>query len=342
MAGYIRLTRMMSFFGLLALLATVGCITHAKIETMQRTMQMQAHDTIWQHTVKSDNISAYERFLRQYPDSPKAGEARHRLDALYEDQDWKTADAADNISICEEFLRKYPRSRHAFQIKAKMEILRRELAPWKAAQEKNTIEAYQDFLKQYPKSIYAEKARGKIVDLEVADIMRTQPGKLPPPQKVSSVPGRDYSLLSIHNDTKYNLSIRYSGPHSFKIKLAAGEKREVKVQLGKYRVAASADSPRVKSYAGEQSYEGGDYKSRFFTVDHGTTQVYQPVYKIEPIKVYQPIYKIEPIPEKIPEVKPLLKPIPGKIPELKPVPKPVPAKKIAPVEERPTQKENSE
>jgi hypothetical protein len=53
-------------------------------------------------------------------------------------------------------------------------------------------------------------------------------------------------VVNIHNDTKYTLTIRYSGPHSFKLKLAPGEKKEARVQVGKYRVAASADATHVK------------------------------------------------------------------------------------------------
>jgi hypothetical protein len=70
--------------------------------------------------------------------------------------------------------------------------------------------------------------------------------------------------VNIHNDTKYNLTIRYSGPESFKVVFLPGEKGSVETLRGTYRVAASVDASNVKDYAGEEESDGGNYEVVYY------------------------------------------------------------------------------
>jgi len=55
----------------------------------------------WEAAIAADTISAYEEFLKSYPDSEFAREARSRLKELSLGLDWKNAKASDSISKIE-------------------------------------------------------------------------------------------------------------------------------------------------------------------------------------------------------------------------------------------------
>jgi len=81
---------------------------------------------------------------------------------------------------------------------------------------------------------------------------------------VSSARGRNYSILNVHNDTSYELTLRYSGPDSFKVVFAPHEKGSLEVLVGKYSVAASVNAASVRNYAGEETSSGGNQQITFF------------------------------------------------------------------------------
>jgi hypothetical protein len=137
---------------------------------------------------------------------------------------------------------------------------------WEKALNAKSIEAYSDFIKKHPCSPFAEQAKKRIVDIEVSDIMSGDHGTLPSPSKISSGDGRTYSVTNIHNDTKYNLTIRYSGPDSFSVTFKPEEKGSLEMLRGKYKIAASVDATNVKNYAGEETSDGGNYEVVYYIV----------------------------------------------------------------------------
>lgn len=180
------------------------------------------------------------------------------------EQEWKEARSVDTIAAYQIYLQKYPSSRYAFQAKLRHTTLKEDLSKWEIAQKKNTIKGYADFIKENPDSSYSEKAKAKIVDIEVSDIIKGPHGTLPSPQKISTDERRIYSIVNVHNDTKYTLTIRYSGPDSFKVNLSPDEKGSVQVLKGRYRVAASVNASNVRNYAGEEVHDGGNYESIYY------------------------------------------------------------------------------
>ncbi len=140
----------------------------------------------------------------------------------------------------------------------------RDSIEWKGARTAQTTERYMSFLAAHPDSPFADEAKERIVDLEVARIVQGEHGELPSVDSVEVVPGRTYSVVNIHNDTAYELTLRYSGPDSFKVVFAPNEKGSVEVVVGKYNVAASVNAADVQNYAGKEESKGDNAEVKYY------------------------------------------------------------------------------
>jgi hypothetical protein len=224
-------------------------------------------------TKKTNALEGYELFLKKYPNSIYESQARRIIDEL----EWKEVRSLDTIDAYNSFLQKYPNSTYTFQAKLRFTALQDDLSKWEMAQKENTIKSYSNFIKENPNSFYAKSARAKIVDLEVSDIIKRPHGELPPPEKIINEVGRPYSIVDIFNNTKYSITIRYSGPDSFKIIFAPGEKKSIQVLNGKYRVTASANAINVRNYAGEEVFDGSNYDVTYYIKSYSyNVNTYQP------------------------------------------------------------------
>lgn len=70
----------------------------------------------------------------------------------------------------------------------------------------------------------------KIIDYEVDKIFEGEYGKLPTMERTASTTG-DKSVISIHNDTEYELTLRYSGDESRMVVLAPQEKERLSLEM---------------------------------------------------------------------------------------------------------------
>jgi len=87
---------------------------------------MQSH---WQSAESKNTIAAYEAFLKKYPESPLAIEARLRLEKLY----WKEAVSKSTLTAYEEFVRRYPKSSLADKANSRIKYLKTSVFqkyPW--------------------------------------------------------------------------------------------------------------------------------------------------------------------------------------------------------------------
>jgi len=263
----------------------------------------------WERTQSVDAIVAYEKFLQKHPQGKYSGQARIRLEELerkWEKLYWERAKSENKIEAYEMFLQDYPHGKYSDQARLLVEAMRLTLPEWEKALKTNTIKSYAKFLTKHPDSPFADKAkrkivdlrwkmaiktntiksyskfltkhpdgpfadkaRGKIVDLEVSDIMSKSHGNLPSPKRMNGSGYSKYAVINIYNDTKYNLTVRYSGPNSFKVIFSPREKGSIEAINGNYRVAASVDAAHVKNYAGEQTLKGGNYEVEYYIVTSG-------------------------------------------------------------------------
>lgn len=145
-----------------------------------------------------------------------------------------------------------------------IDALLRESLEWKSARSAHDTDHYVNFLAIHPDTPYAEEAKARIVDLEVADIVKGEHGALPTASTIQTVAGRTYSVINVHNDTEYDLTLRYSGPDSFKVVLAPRERAAVEVMVGKYEVTASVNAAHVRNYAGKSESRGDNSQVSYY------------------------------------------------------------------------------
>ena len=163
-----------------------------------------------------------------------------------------------------EFLARLSPQEQTLVSAALFERMNADMGVWMRARRRDELAGYREFLEARPDSPFAPEADRRIVDLEVAGILRGKPGMLPPPTRVGGRMNRNYSVVNITNGTKHTLTVRFSGVDSFKLVFQPQEEGSVELLNGRYRVAATADSPRIKPFAGTNSFDGGDYVSRFY------------------------------------------------------------------------------
>ena len=104
----------------------------------------------------------------------------------------------------------------------------------------------------------------KKIDAEVAAIMAGNHNPLPPAQRVQADPTATVAELVTKNNTKYNLTVMYSGATSQKLILPPGASKTVVLGIGLYKVAASVDAASVIPFAGQDNIQGGKYQNTFY------------------------------------------------------------------------------
>jgi len=104
----------------------------------------------WEKAETANTITAYEEFLKLYPEGEFVDKAHSRIESIYFDE----ASAANTIASYEDFLKLYPEGEFADSAHSQIEAIYFDQA--KAA---NSIEAYKDFLERYPKGEFADSVR---------------------------------------------------------------------------------------------------------------------------------------------------------------------------------------
>lgn len=112
-----------------------------------------SRESAWLDAEKQNTISAYETFVRNYPDGDHVEAARERIEEM-KFASAKAAGAADDL---EAYLAAYPSGRHADQAK---ELL----APlvFKSTEALGTVDRYEQFVARFPQSNLAADARSRI------------------------------------------------------------------------------------------------------------------------------------------------------------------------------------
>lgn len=222
-------------------------------------------DCLWEETKIQDTIESYNNFINKYPLSKYVEIAKLKIKESEEIKPlWDQVVKDNTLEKYREFLQKYPTS--SYSQLAKNKILEFEKLDWEITKNKNTITGYKTFLERHPTSNYRNLAESKIVDLEVKKIFESEHGYLPPSTKTKSYIDRGYSVMNIHNNTKYDLILRYSGNESFRIVFKPQEKSAIELLNGNYQITASVNAKNVIKYAGTEEIKGGDYAVVFYII----------------------------------------------------------------------------
>lgn len=143
---------------------------------------------------------------------------------------------------------------------------------WANAQDKKTLYSYNRYLKAFPQGKHKAAAEGKVVDIEVSQLMGQEHGKLPALDAEVPKGGVNpkTSLVKVKNDTEYELIVRYSGPESKRFSIPVGQEISFTTANGNYTVTATVNGgTRVKTYGGTEQLAGKNYFSEFYIKGKG-------------------------------------------------------------------------
>lgn len=123
-------------------------------------------ETAWRAAEAKPSVAAWERYLEAFPDSPRASDARHRLEEIEhaEEADWEKASAADNLEGWNAFLSRHSDSPRASRARRRMERLTEDVekSDWDLLAQRPSIEAYERYLSTHPKSKRASQVRSEL------------------------------------------------------------------------------------------------------------------------------------------------------------------------------------
>jgi hypothetical protein len=233
-----------------------------RTEATDGIKEIEVYGPAWRRAEQENSPEGYALFIRKNPGSSRTYQARQRKSELAA----AIATAREEARLVEARKVVEKREQKLAAEEAAAERKRKaEITVWERAGRSKTVSAYKRYARDYPYGRYIDEVEEKIVDLEVAAIFRGDHGKLPAMQRTSF--GNSYSSttsIEVKNDTKYTLTVRYSGPSSKKIEIPKGGTRSFSLSSGSYRVTASVRAANVQNYAGRESLSGGEYSSKFY------------------------------------------------------------------------------
>ncbi len=223
----------------------------------------------WNRVLKNpDVISTVQQYITNFPNGRNIDKAKRKLQTLEkkaEEDLWDQASVSDDLTLVERYIYKYPTGiniEKAQQLKTKLQakIIDDE---YKLAKTKNSSKALIDFLEKYPDYKHVRKIKKEIIRLEVSEILADErTATLPPPQSLGG--SSSSTKVSIKNDTKYQLVVRYSGPSTRRVELSPNGETTISLRSGKYSVAATANGLH---YGGTQQL-AGSYSSSYYIVSY--------------------------------------------------------------------------
>lgn len=221
----------------------------------------------WNGALWQDDTVGYVEFLEDFPESPYSALCLIRLNELRSTSEWDWLSSTDSLDLYLGFLFEYQLFTAGEKAVAAISLMMRDFCDWQSAIEKNSIKSYEEFLRDHPDSFFKDEAESRVVDLEVQEILSKDPPRMPTAERVEWVPNREFTVVNIHNNTKYDLVVRYSGTESFKVTLSPMEKGSIEVANGTYNVTASVTATDVQNYAGREDCDGSNCQIEYYIVD---------------------------------------------------------------------------
>ncbi|WP_178988653.1 hypothetical protein [Winogradskyella schleiferi] len=171
---------------------------------------------------------------------------------------------AEEIKDLEDYLNQNKVKEHSALANNKINVLK-EIAKQNAyanAVKTETSSTWKKFLEDYPNHPKKNDIEKTIIMLEVSEIFKGEYGEIPASQLLGERNSRQ-SVVDIKNDTKYTLTLRYSGAEVKKISIAPFSQTSIKLKSGVYKIAASVNASNVRNFAGTESLFG-EYSSSYY------------------------------------------------------------------------------
>ena len=138
-----------------------------------------------------------------------------------------------------------------------------EKSAWEYACYLNTIAGYEEYEKNHPNGRHYAEAEKRAVSMRVDHVFSGQYESLPSMSR-TSYGASAKSRVTVTNSTEYTLTLYYSGIDGKRMEIRPHGTQSVTLTNGQYRIAASVNSTRVRSYAGVETLNGGDYDIKYY------------------------------------------------------------------------------
>jgi len=127
----------------------------------------------WQAALKADTVSAYRRFIEDYPESVYRNQAETQLDIL-DEKSWQELSAEDSVPAYEDYLEVFPLGKHqaealqridaiqqaeAKKERERLEQERLEKAAWEKATSARSIASFEQYIAEWPAGLHIEEAQ---------------------------------------------------------------------------------------------------------------------------------------------------------------------------------------
>lgn len=116
----------------------------------------------WQALTNSHDAAAFDAFLRVYPSSRFAEQARAKAEEL----EWNALRNSRDLVALDRFLNKYPQGRDNAAARALATKLQQEEIDWRTAESNKDANALQAFIRNYPQSPHVEEARTQLLNVQ--------------------------------------------------------------------------------------------------------------------------------------------------------------------------------
>lgn len=223
-------------------------------------------EELYKIALQEDTHEDYLNYLQKYPKGKYYDEIKLKDDTKC----WEIVLSNPSLKLYQWYIFLHPNGLYQSQAKEESSRLKEreeeswanELEAWNQAIEGGNYEKY---LSYYPNGKHAVEAEERIVEGEIKRIMSGQYSPLPDMESssTSSSLNESTSLISISNNTSFNLTIYYSGIDSKRVKLSPHQSATITLRNGNYKIGASVDAPNVSKYAGSK-YLSGDYNTSYY------------------------------------------------------------------------------
>lgn len=237
------------------------------VETIMAKKMLPAieEELLWNKINEQNDLVLVQKYERKYPKGKYNKDIKNKKNEILLQIDKEAYERATNsntISEYNNYLQNFPKGKFRWKVKTIISKIKKEdqKKAYETAKRKNTSYAWKNFLKEYPKHWDKYNIKQKIIKLEVDEIMRTEgTGRLPSFSQ-TNYGYSSTSSVTIKNDTRYQLTVRYSGKSIKKIVIPIGGTRTTKLSSGVYKIAASAGGLH---YAGRENLSGS-YTSTYY------------------------------------------------------------------------------
>lgn len=138
-----------------------------------------------------------------------------------------------------------------------------ETAAWKTAKTDNTPFQYKKYMERYPTGKHYKDAKRRYIELSIANDSQAPHNELPTMEQTSYGNG-NITIISISNNTSYDLTVMYSGIDHEYVSMSAGETKSVRLSNGTYKISARVSSSNVRPCYGVENVSGGSYSVSYY------------------------------------------------------------------------------